>query len=427
MSSSPSPELNAWRAPVRAVGLDARVDLPGSKSLTNRALILAALADGPSVLRRPLRAGDTELMVGALRALGVRIDDDRADWGVVPYALAGPARVDCGLAGTVLRFVPPIAGLATDEVSFVAAQRARSRPMAPMLQALNDLGVDLEAGRPPALFTVKGTGSVRGGAVTLDASASSQLVSGLLLAGACFDRGVDIRHSGPPVPSLPHVAMTVQALRSRGVDVDDGEGDRWRVAPGPITAGSVTIEPDVSSAAPFLAAALVCGGRVRVPGWPRVTVQAGDRLLEILALLGAAVQVDDSGCTVTGSGSVSGAELDLHDVGELTPVLTALCALADSPSRIRGVAHLRGHESDRLAALAAEINGLGGDVTQTADGLAVRPAPLRGGEFHTHADHRLAQAAAVLGLRVEGISVDDISCVAKTFPEFADAWTALVS
>ena len=427
MSSSPSPEPIAWRAPVRAVGLDAHVDLPGSKSLTNRALVLAALADGPSVLRRPLRAGDTALMANALRALGAGIDDKADDWRVVPKALAGPAVVDCGLAGTVLRFVPPVAGLATDEVSFVAPPRARSRPMAPMLQALRALGVDIEAARPPALFTVHGAGRIRGGSVTLDASASSQLLSGLLLAGARYDRGVDVRHSGPPVPSAPHVAMTLESLRARGVDVDDSEADRWQVAPGPIAAKQESIEPDISTAAPFLAAALVCGGRVRVPAWPLATTQAGDRLREILPLLGGAVELDDLGCTVVGNGSVSGADLDLHDVGELAPTITALCALADSPSRIRGIAHVRGHESDRLAALTAEINGLGGDVGQTADGLTVRPAPLHGGVFHTYADHRLAQAAAVLGLRVEGIAVDDITCVAKTFPGFADAWAALVS
>ena len=365
--------------------------------------------------------------MGALRALGVEVDDARADWQVNPRPLTGAARIDCGLAGTVMRFVPPVAALADGATRFDGDERARSRPMADMLHALEQVGVRLETPEGPRLpFSVVGRGGVTGGSVTLDASQSSQFVSGLLLAGARYERGVDVRHVGPPLPSLPHVEMTVHELRRRSVEVDDTVPDRWRVAPGRIAALDTTIEPDLSTAAPFLAAALVLGGRVRVADWPADTTQAGDRLRHLLPRLGGQVELDSTGLTVTGSGDITGSDLDLHDAGELTPVVTALCALASSPSRLSGIAHLRGHESDRLSALATEINGLGGEVTQTTDGLRVVPRPLHAGCFRTYADHRLAQAAAVLGLRVPGISVDDIACVAKTHPRFVEAWTALL-
>jgi 3-phosphoshikimate 1-carboxyvinyltransferase len=260
----------------------------------------------------------------------------------------------------------------------------------------------------------------------IDASASSQFVSALLLSGARYDEGVDLVHDGTTVPSLPHIDMTVAVLQEHAVTVDDNKPDRWRVAPGPVRAVDVEIEPDLSNAAPFLAAAAVTGGRVTVAGWPRSTTQAGDRLREILALMGAAVELDDRGLTVTGPGALSGVDLDLHDVGELTPAVAALAALADSPSVLRGVAHVRGHETDRLAALATELTRLGGHVTERPDGLEIRPARLHGGEFRTYADHRMAHAGVILGLVVPGVAVEDVATTSKTFPDFAGAWSALV-
>jgi 3-phosphoshikimate 1-carboxyvinyltransferase len=250
-------------------------------------------------------------------------------------------------------------------------------------------------------------------------------VSALLLAGARYEHGVDVRHDGKPVPSLPHIEMTVQQLRLHGVVVDDSEPDRWHVAPGLVRAVDVTIEPDLSNAGPFLALALVSGGSVTVRDWPRRTTQAGDALREILALMGAEVTLDDAGLTVTGRGAIHGLDYDLHDVGELTPVVAALCALADGPSHLRGVAHIRGHETDRLHALATELTGLGSDVRETDDGLDIGAAPLHGGTFHTYADHRMAHAAVVLGAAVDGVLVQDVGTTAKTFPGFADAWSRL--
>jgi 3-phosphoshikimate 1-carboxyvinyltransferase len=426
-------DARPWPAPTATSPVLATATLPGSKSLTNRYLVLAALAAEPSRLRSPLRSRDTLLMAAALQALGTGVSEVPGpgpvpDWVITPAPLRGPATVDCGLAGTVMRFLPPIAALADGDVHFDGDPRARERPMGPGLGALRDLGVtldDADTGRMP--FTVHGRSHVRGGTVHLDASASSQFVSGLLLAGARFDEGLTVRHQGPPVPSTPHVVMTVEALRDVGVVVDDEEPDVWRVDPGPMGALDVQVEPDLSNAAPFLAAAAVTGGKVAVPGWPQYTTQAGDALRNLLDMMGAEVSLDRDGLTVRGTGELFGVDADLRSAGELTPVVAALAALADTPSHLRGIAHLRGHETDRLAALSTELNALGGDVAQTDDGLIIRPRPLRGGLFHTYHDHRLAMAAAVLGLRVPGILVENIGTTAKTLPDFDLLWTGMLS
>ncbi len=425
--------LPTWPAPTADQPVEATVALPGSKSLTNRYLVIAALAAEPSRLRAPLRSRDTVLMVEGLRRLGVGITDLPGgspfgdDWMVTPGALHGPVDVDCGLAGTVMRFLPPVAALAAGDVRFDGDPRARERPMAPVLRALGDLGVGIEdggAGRLP--FLVHGSGRVRGGTVRIDASASSQFVSGLLLAGARFEQGVTVEHVGPPIPSEPHVVMTVEALRDVGVVVDDADPAIWRVEPGPVGALDVQVEPDLSNAAPFLAAAAVTGGRIFVPGWPQYTTQAGDALRDLLDQMGAEVTLDRDGLTVHGTGDLYGVDADLHAAGELTPVVAALATLADSPSHLRGIAHLRHHETDRLAALVREINGLGGEVTETEDGLVIRPRPLHGGVFASYDDHRLATAGAVLGLRVPGVEVENIATTAKTLPEFTQLWQQML-
>lgn len=424
--SDPLPD--PWAAPRPGHPVHAAVTLPGSKSLTNRALVLAALADGPCVVRRALRSRDTELMAGALTALGAAVDTDGDDWTVRPGRLRGPADIDCGLAGTVMRFVPPIAALASGDVRFDGDPHARTRPMSEILRGLRALGVDVDdEDRGTLPFTVHGRGGAKGGTVVIDASASSQFVSALLLAGARYDDGVDVLHDGNPVPSLPHIDMTVAALREHGVEVHDDEPNRWRVVPGPVRAVDVTIEPDLSNAAPFLAVAAVTGGTVTVRDWPRATTQAGDRLREILALMGCEVRLDDDGLHVTGPGRLEGVELDLHDEGELTPAVAALAALAVSPSILRGVGHIRGHETDRLTALATELNRLGGDVVERPDGLEIRPAALHGGVFQTYADHRMAHAAVIIGLVVPDVLVENIATTSKTFPDFPGAWSALVA
>jgi 3-phosphoshikimate 1-carboxyvinyltransferase len=413
-----------WPAPHASGAVQATVSLPGSKSLTNRALVLAALADGPGVVRRALRSRDTELMAAALTSLGAAVETSGEDWKVTPGELTGSTSVDCGLAGTVMRFVPPVAALAGGPVVFDGDPHARTRPMHAVLGGLRDCGVEIDDdGRGTLPFTVQGRGQVRGGQVTIDASASSQFVSALLLVGARYDEGVDVRHHGRPVPSLPHIAMTVDELRRRGVQVDDSDADRWRALPGPIQAVDTAIEPDLSNAAPFVAAALATGGTVTVRDWPRTTTQAGDALREIVALMGGRAELTDDGLVVSAGERLEGIDYDLHEAGELAPVVAALCALAESPSHLRGIAHIRGHETDRLAALTTELNGVGAHVTETDDGLAIRPAPLVAGRFRTYDDHRMAHAGAVVGLAAEGVLVENVATTGKTFPGFVDAWS----
>ncbi|HEY3735964.1 MAG TPA: 3-phosphoshikimate 1-carboxyvinyltransferase [Jatrophihabitans sp.] len=417
---------SAWAAPRRHSPLRATVALPGSKSLTNRHLIVAALADGPSRIVAPLRARDTQLMADALRALGASVEDAAADWVVTPADLHG-ADIDAGLAGTVMRFVPPVAALAVGESRFDGDEYARKRPMRALLDGLRAAGVTIEDETHGALpFTIIGTGSVPGGVVEIDASASSQFVSALLLAGARFEKGIEVRHVGAALPSLPHIEMTIDVLRKAGVEIESPQPGHWRVHPGAITAHDVVVEPDLSNAAPFLAAALVTGGSVTVPHWPITTTQAGDALRELLARMGAALTVTTDSLTVSGTGHIAPLRANLHDVGELTPVLAALCALADGESQLLGIEHLRGHETDRLTALADEINALGGAVTEMQDGLLIRPGPLHGGLWHAYADHRMATAGAVLGLAVDGIEVDDIGCTGKTLPDFPGMWAELL-
>ncbi|GAA3474155.1 3-phosphoshikimate 1-carboxyvinyltransferase [Nonomuraea roseola] len=416
-----------WPAPTASAPVTATVRLPGSKSVTNRALLLAALADGPGTVRQALRSRDADLMAAAMRALGTELTPSNesasgVDWHVIPGPVRGGARIDVGLAGTVMRFVPPMAALAEGEVHFDGDAHARKRPMGPILSALRALGAEVDNDSLP--FTVRGRAV--GGEVTIDASASSQLISGLLLTAARFEKGVTIRHEGPPVPSMPHIEMTVQMLRAAGVTVDDDTRDVWRVEPGPISANDLVVEPDLSNAAPFLSAALITGGTVTVPGWPALTTQPGDELRGLLGAMGATVDLGPDGLTVTGTGQIAGIDADLHEVGELTPTIAALAALASSPSTLRGIAHLRGHETDRLAALVTEINGLGGDAEETADGLIVRPVPLHGGTFHSYADHRMATAGAVIGLAVPGVEVEDIATTGKTLPEFAHMWAEML-
>ena len=418
-----------WSAPTAVGPVRAVVEVPGSKSITNRALILAALAEGPSVITGGLLARDTALMIDALRSLGTGIEVLPQRWRIAPGALHGPVEIDCGLAGTIMRFLPPLACLASGPVRMDGDPRARERPMGPLLGALHSLGARIDAtdGRLP--LTIHGTGGLRGGATTIDAAASSQFISGLLLSGPRFDEGLDVSSSGT-VPSLPHLEMSAAMLREHDVPVAvehlDGGRMRWRVRPGPIQPRDRTVEPDLSNALPFLAAAMVTGGSVTVRHWPAATTQPGGRLPEILAAMGGRSSLSPDGLTVTGPQRLQGLDADLADVGELTPVLAAIAALAASPSRLRGIAHLRGHETDRLAALAREINALGGRVAEQPDGLLIEPSPLHGGRFATYHDHRMATAAAVLGLVVAGVAVEDIATTGKTLPDFAGMWTAMV-
>lgn len=421
-----------WPAPVATRPLDATVVVPGSKSLTNRALPLAALADEPTTICGALRSRDSELMIAALRALGAGIEvvDGGTTVVVTPAPLRGPAQVDCGLAGTVMRFVPPVAALADGPVRFDGDAGARLRPMGPVLAGLTRLGVRVstdDGGEPTHLpVTVHGVGRVAGGEIEIDASSSSQFVSGLLLAAPRFESGLTLHHVGEVLPSQPHIDMTIAMLRERGVAVDDAAPGKWRVEPGPIDGGDVVIEPDLSNAGPFLAAALAAGGTVRVPHWPGSTTQPGALLPDLLAVMGGRVELVDGVLSVTGTGEVRPISVDLGLAGELAPTIAALAALAPGVSRLTGIAHLRGHETDRLAALVAEIRRLGGEADELPDGVEIRGGGLHGAVVQTYHDHRMATFAAVVGLAVPGVEVVDVATTSKTLPDFVQMWTDML-
>ncbi|MBP2405039.1 3-phosphoshikimate 1-carboxyvinyltransferase [Streptomyces netropsis] len=439
MTESPA-HTDLWPAPTATGAVHATVTVPGSKSVTNRALVLAALASEPGWVRRPLRSRDTLLMAEALRAMGVGIeetvssasaDSEGEAWRVIPARLHGPATVDVGNAGTVMRFLPPVAALADGPIRFDGDPRSYERPLHGVIDALRALGARIDDNERGALpLTVHGGGALDGGPVEIDASSSSQFVSALLLSGPRFNQGVEVRHIGGVLPSMPHIRMTVDMLRMAGAQVDTpeagGEPDVWRVSPSALLGRDIVVEPDLSNAAPFLAAALVTGGKVTIPDWPEHTTQPGDALRDIFTAMGGSCELTEAGLTFTGTGRIKGIDADLHEVGELSPVIAAVAALADSESVLRGIAHLRLHETDRLAALAKEINELGGDVTETEDGLHIRPRALHGGVFHTYEDHRLATAAAVIGLAVEGVQVENVATTAKTLPDFPALWTGML-
>ncbi len=423
-----------WRAPFRGLNpVHATITIPGSKSVTNRALILSALAQTPSILRRPLRSRDTELMAQGLRSLGVGIEesvDSNGDelWTITPGPLFGPASIDVGNAGTVMRFLPPLAALARGLVNFDGDPRSHERPLGPVITALENLGVSIDHKNRFALpLTINGSGSLKGGVIEIDASSSSQFVSALLLIGPAMKDGITVRHIGKTLPSQPHIDMTIEMLRLFGAVVDDSQHTEWRVEPGNLMGQDLVIEPDLSNAAPFMSMALVCGGSIVIRDWPRSTTQPGDALRDIFTHMGGSVEFVSDGLKISGDGNIRGIDIDLHDVGELTPSIAAVAALADSPSSLRGIGHLRLHETDRLAALTREINGLGGKVIEEESALHFQPSPLHSGAFHTYDDHRLATAGAVIGLRIQGVEVENIETTRKTLPDFPGLWSSTLN
>jgi 3-phosphoshikimate 1-carboxyvinyltransferase len=417
-----------WPAPFHGrKPVTSRVTIPGSKSVTNRALILAAQADSPSTLRKPLISRDSELMSAGLQAMGITITG-KDEWVVTPASLRGPAKIDVGNAGTVMRFLPPLAALAQGDISFDGDSRSYERPLGPVIKALEELGIEIDHdGRYSLPMVIKAKGSIPGGNLVIDASASSQFLSALLLVAPSMTNGITAQHRGGSLPSMPHIDMTVQMLRDFGAVVHvDKAAQSWRVEPGILRGQNLVIEPDLSNAAPFLSIAMVCGGSITIADWPKHTTQPGDQLRDIFTQMGAQVEFTADGLTLTGGKAIHGIDIDLHDVGELTPSIAALAALADSPSHLRGIGHLRLHETDRLAALTREINLLGGNVVEEETALHITPAPLHGGTFHTYEDHRLATAGAVIGLVVPDVLIENVATTRKTLTDFPGLWNSLV-
>lgn len=415
-----------WTPPRASGALDSTVSLPRSKSITNRALVLAALSMGSTTVLHPLLSRDTELMIDALRVLGARVEveTDRVTVGQIGTVVGGD-RIMVGNAGTVLRFLLGVAALSARSIRFDGDERIRKRPIAPLVEALRHLGADITASPRGGLpVVVNGSSGLNGGSVELDASSSSQFVSALLLVGALCETGLDIGMIGGRPPSSHHIQMTIDMLAQCGVQVTEGPSS-WSVAAGVVRAPDFDIEPDLSSAAPFVAAALVTGGRLLFPAWPKQTNQPGDQLKTLAMEMGAKCFRDSSGLAISGPERIGPLDVDLGEVGELAPVLAATLCFATGPSRLRGIGHLRGHESNRLAALAKELSGLGPTVFETADGLIIIPAPIRAGTFETHDDHRLVMAGAVAALGASGVSVTNPATVGKTFPNFVIEWSAM--
>ena len=430
-------DMSNWSAPFRSgltaasKPISATVTIPGSKSATNRALILAALATTPSRIRKPLSSRDTDLMVKGLQSLGCKIEQIRTDQGfdyqVIPGKLMGPAQIDVGNAGTVMRFLPPIAALATGLIYFDGDERSHQRPIAPVLTALEQLGVAVEHNNKYKLpITINGDGKIKGGTVEIDASASSQFVSALLLVAPATQEGITIKNIGPSLPSAPHIEMTIQMLEKFGATVQRTSSS-WSVTPCQLIGQDLVIEPDLSNAAPFMAAAMICGGSVQVRHWPLITTQPGDQLRSIFTKMGAKVELNASGLTITGSGKIDGIDIDLGDVGELTPSIAAVASLATTPSALRGISHLRLHETDRLSALANEINNLGGSVTEGPGDLIIKPGKMNASQiFRSYEDHRMATAGAIIGLAVEGVIVENIETTRKTLSDFPGMWQGML-
>ena len=429
--------MSNWSAPFRSgltaasKPISATVNIPGSKSATNRALILAALSTTPSRIRKPLSSRDTDLMVKGLQSLGCKIEQIKTDQGfdyqVIPGKLMGPAQIDVGNAGTVMRFLPPIAALATGLIYFDGDERSHQRPIAPVLTALKQLGVSVEHNNKYKLpITINGDGKIKGGTVEIDASASSQFVSALLLVAPATQEGITIKNIGPSLPSAPHIEMTIQMLEKFGATVQRTSSS-WSVTPCQLIGQDLVIEPDLSNAAPFMAAAMICGGSVQVRHWPLSTTQPGDQLRSIFTKMGAKVELNASSLTITGSGKIHGIDIDLGDVGELTPSIAAIASLATTPSALRGISHLRLHETDRLAALANEINNLGSSVIEGPGDLVIKPGKMNASQiWRSYEDHRMATAGAIIGLAVEGVIVENIETTQKTLSDFPGMWQGML-
>ncbi|AUD72604.1 3-phosphoshikimate 1-carboxyvinyltransferase [Bifidobacterium breve] len=438
---------NLWPAPLATRPLNATVTVPGSKSLSNRYLILAALGNEPVTLVGLLRSRDTDLMMGALEALGVRCDVDTTTDTTVTVTPPSSGRfngnvdVFCGLAGTVMRFVPGLALFADGPVHFDGDEQAYARPMRPVLDGLKQLGAKIEyhgeVGRLPFTITPPTelpTAQVR---VSIDSSGSSQFISGLLLIGSKLPGGLRLTHTGEKTPSLPHIRMTVADVTGACGAIEADESARtWTVEPRAIQlSDKVTVEPDLSNAAPFLGAALIAGGAVRVPHWPETTTQPGGLLPGYLEQMGAKVSFPTIDgvryCEVTGDGTVRGlGSFDLTAAGEIAPSLTAILVFADKPTDMVGIGHLRGHETNRLEALVNEIRRIGGVAEELPDGLRIEPVPsetLHEANMETYADHRMATFAAMLGLRIPDIQVINVATTRKTLPDFVGMWNGMLA
>jgi 3-phosphoshikimate 1-carboxyvinyltransferase len=418
-----------WHAPTINGAINSTLEIPGSKSATNRAFVLAALGDKNSIITNPLFARDTNLMLEALEKLGCNVVKKSNSVEISPMKkVHSEISIDVGLAGTVMRFVPPLAALSSGTSHFDGDERARNRPMKTLIESLKKLNVkviDNHQGKLP--FSIISDGQITGGEIEIDASESSQFISALMLVGAKFNNGLTIKHVGQNLPSLPHIEMTIEMLKEVGVKTNQINATTWRIDNQTINSKNWVVEPDLSNAGPFLAAAMVTKGEIKINDWPLQTTQAGNSWIEILSLMGANIQLNSKQLILKNDSEIKGINYNLNDVGELTPVLVAISLFANSKSEFTGISHLRGHETDRLAALVENITAIGGDAKETEDGLIINPKQLHGGVWKAFDDHRMATAGAVIGLKVKDIYVDDIATTSKTLPNFEEMWNKMVN
>jgi len=421
--------MHNWHAPTINGAINSTLEIPGSKSATNRAFVLAALGNKNSIITNPLFARDTNLMLDALEKLGCNVVKKSNSVEISPMKKDhSEISIDVGLAGTVMRFVPPLAALSSGTSHFDGDERARNRPMKTLIESLKKLNVkviDNHQGKLP--FSIISDGQITGGEIEIDASESSQFISALMLVGAKFNNGLTIKHVGQNLPSAPHIEMTIEMLKEVGVKTNQINATTWRIDNQTINSRNWVVEPDLSNAGPFLAAAMVTKGEIKINDWPLQTTQAGNSWIEILSLMGANIQLNSKQLILKNDSEIKGINYNLNDVGELTPVLVAISLFANSKSEFTGISHLRGHETDRLAALVENITAIGGDAKETEDGLIINPKQLHGGVWKAFDDHRMATAGAVIGLKVKDIYVDDIATTSKTLPNFEEMWNKMVN
>lgn len=396
------------------------VRLPGSKSLTNRALVLGGLAEGRTLIEGALFSDDTLLMAEGLRALGLSVEADAAAvrftvWGQGGRLPAPEATIDAGGAGTVARFLTAVAALGFGRYVIDGSPRMRERPIGDLVSALRALGSDLEApsGCPPVLVRARG---LAGGSAAVAGEVSSQFLSALLLVAPLAESRVALAVEGALV-AAPYVDMTLKMMEAFGVHVERG-GGAFRIAPQRYRPQNYPVEPDASSASYFFAAAAITGGRVAVPGLRRDSLQGDLGFLGVLERMGCDVEWTETGVEVRGPERLRGVDVDLNNMSDMTMTLAALAPFADGLVRIRNVAHIRRQESDRLGALATELRRLGQEVLEHSDGLEIHPRPLRPAVVQTYGDHRIAMAFAILALRTDGVAIAGPECVTKTFPAF---------
>ena len=402
---------------------DAVVRLPGSKSITNRALVCAALASGETTLAGALFADDTEAMTEAVRSLGADVSCHpeealvrvRGTDGTV--GASGGTVIDARMSGTTGRFLAPVAALSQHQVTIDGHAQLRARPFGDLVDALRGLGVAVDSPSGGDGLPLRVRGPLRSGEATVAADRSSQFLSGLMLAGPLVPGGLTLRVDGRAV-SRSYVEMTAAVMRSFGAVVELAS-DAVRVEGGRYSSpGRFVVEPDASSASYFWAAAAVTGGTVRVDGLGADSIQGDARFAWLLEAMGASVATAD-GCTQVTGGALRGIDVDLCDMSDTAPTLAVVASLADSPTTVEGIGFVRGKESDRIAAVVTELRRCGVHARELADGFAVEPgAALAGARIRTYDDHRVAMAFAVLGLVVPGIRIENPGCVAKTFPGF---------